>query len=391
MRIAVIFGTRPEAIKMAPVVHELRRAADGRDEVEILVFVTAQHRNMLDQVLSLFEIGVDADLDAMRPGQGLADLSARLIEGLDPLLKQTAPDWVLVHGDTTTALVAALTAYYNRIPVGHVEAGLRTRNRYSPFPEEMNRHLVDALAVHHFAPTQWAASNLHREGIDPGSIVVTGNTAIDALRMTLERLNVLGQDELRRRHPALLRILDDHPDLVLVTSHRRENFGGGLQGICRALIDLTEIFPGITIVYPVHPNPHVRAATSELLEGRERIHLIDPLDYDAFCYLMAASRLILTDSGGIQEEAPSLDKPVLVLRDTSERPEAVEAGAVKVVGTDRATIVEAAVRLLSDPEEYRRMAAAPNPYGDGHAARRILARLLPQYADAQPVENGRTL
>jgi UDP-N-acetylglucosamine 2-epimerase (non-hydrolysing) len=374
MRIAVIFGTRPEAIKMAPVVHELRGTGIA-GAVETRVIVTGQHREMLDQVLAFFQIEPDADLEVMRPGQGLADLSARLMEGLDRVLERTAPNLVLVHGDTTTALMAALAAYYHRIPLGHVEAGLRTRNRYSPFPEEMNRQIVDTLAVHHFAPTAVAAENLRREGCDPAGILVTGNTAIDALRLTLERLDHLGRDDLRRRHPSLFRILDRHREVILVTSHRRENFGGGLEGICRALIDLTRLFPEIAIIYPVHPNPRVRAATSQLLEGRERIYLTAPLEYDVFCHLMAACRLILTDSGGIQEEAPSLDKPVLVLRDTSERPEAVETGAVQVVGTDRATIVAAARRLLSDPEAYRQMAAAPNPYGDGYAARRIVARL----------------
>jgi UDP-N-acetylglucosamine 2-epimerase (non-hydrolysing) len=376
MRIAVILGTRPEAIKMAPVVHELRTNPEAKAAFQTLVLVTAQHRELLDQVLALFEIEPDADLDAMRPGQDLAGLSARLIEGLDRLLAETAPDLVLVHGDTTTALAGSLAAYYRKIPVGHVEAGLRTRNRYSPFPEEMNRHLVDTLAVHHFAPTVWAAENLKREGIAADRIVVTGNTAIDALRLTLERSNQRGPDDFRRRAPELSRIVEQHSPVVLVTCHRRENIGVGLEGICEALIDLTDRFENLAIIYPVHPNPNVRATTAKLLAGRERIYLTEPLDYDVFCHLMAASRLILTDSGGIQEEAPSLNKPVLLLRDTSERPEAVEAGAVRVVGTATAAITAAALQLLTDDKAYDMMASAINPYGDGHSARRIVEHLL---------------
>ncbi len=376
MRIAVIFGTRPEAIKMAPVVRELRTNSRAKAALQTLVFVTAQHREMLDQVLRLFEIEPDVDLDVMRPGQDLAGLTARLIEGLDRLLLETAPDLVLVHGDTTTALVASLAAYYRKIPVGHVEAGLRTRNRYSPFPEEMNRHLVDMLAVHHFAPTAWAADNLKREGIAAERIVVTGNTAIDALRLTLERSRQQGADAFHQRAAELARIVDRHSLVVLVTSHRRESFGIGLEGICEALIDLTRRFENLAIIYPVHPNPDVRATVATVLAGHERIYLTDPLDYDVFCHLMASSRLILTDSGGIQEEAPSLDKPVLVLRDNSERPEAVEAGAARVVGTQRKVITAAAVELLTDPEVYAKMAGAINPYGDGYAAQRIVAHLM---------------
>ena len=372
MRIAVIFGTRPEAIKMAPVVRELRTNSRAKAAIETLVFVTAQHREMLDQVLRLFDIEPDVDLDVMRPGQDLAGLTARLIEGLDRLLLETAPDLILVHGDTTTALAASLAAYYRKIPVGHVEAGLRTRNRYSPFPEEMNRHLVDTLAVHHFAPTAWAADNLKREGIAADRIVVTGNTAIDALRLTLQR----GADDFRHRAAELAGIVERHSPIVLVTSHRRESFGIGLEGICEALNDLTKRFENLAIIYPVHPNPDIRATVATLLAGHERIYLTDPLDYDVFCHLMASSRLILTDSGGIQEEAPSLDKPVLVLRDTSERPEAVEAGAARVVGTQRKAITAAAVELLTDPEVYAKMAGAINPYGDGYAAQRIVAHLM---------------
>ena len=376
MRVALVFGTRPEAIKMAPVVEELRRVESGPSSVETLVFVTAQHRDMLDQVLAQFEIEPNADLDLMRPGQDLAGLTARLIEGIEPLLKRSKPDIVLVHGDTSTALAAALASYYCKIPVGHVEAGLRTRRRYSPFPEEMNRHLVDVLAVHHFAPTAWAARNLKKEGVNSESVIVTGNTAIDALRITLERLDRKGPDSLRQRAPEIFEILKRHEYFLLVTSHRRENFGDGLSGICQALNDLTRVFPEMAVIYPVHPNPNVRKVTAQLLGGQERVYLVPPLDYELFCYLMASCRLILTDSGGIQEEAPSLNKPILVLRDTSERPEAVEAGAARVVGTSPARIVEAATQLLTDPAEYEGMAMAPNPYGDGFAARRIVEHLL---------------
>jgi UDP-N-acetylglucosamine 2-epimerase (non-hydrolysing) len=361
---------------MAPVVRELRTNSRAKAALQTLVFVTAQHREMVDQVLTHFEIEPDADLDVMQPRQDLAGLTARLIEGLDRLLSETAPDLVLVHGDTTTALAASLAAYYRKIPVGHVEAGLRTRNRYSPFPEEMNRHLVDTLAVHHFAPTTWAADNLKREGVAAERIVVTGNTAIDALRLTLERSRQQGADAFHQRAAELARIVERHSPIVLVTSHRRESFGIGLVGICEALIDLTTRFRNLAIIYPVHPNPDVRATVATVLAGHERIYLTDPLDYDVFCHLMASSRLILTDSGGIQEEAPSLDKPVLVLRDTSERPEAVEAGAARVVGTQRKAITAAAVELLTDPEVYAKMAGAINPYGDGYAAQRIVAHLM---------------
>jgi len=361
---------------MAPVVRELRTNSRAKAAFQTLVFVTAQHREMLDQVLTHFEIEPDADLDVMQPRQDLAGLTARLIEGLDRLLLETAPDLVLVHGDTTTALAASLAAYYRKIPVGHVEAGLRTRNRYSPFPEEMNRRLVDTLAVHHFAPTARAADNLEREGIAAERIVVTGNTAIDALRLTLERSRQRSADDFRHRAAELAGIVERHSPIVLVTSHRRESFGIGLEGICEALIDLTKRFENLAIIYPVHPNPDVRATVATVLAGHERIYLTDPLDYDVFCHLMASSRLILTDSGGIQEEAPSLDKPVLVLRDTSERPEAVEAGAARVVGTQRKAITAAAVELLTDPEVYAKMAGAINPYGDGYAAQRIVAHLM---------------
>jgi UDP-N-acetylglucosamine 2-epimerase (non-hydrolysing) len=375
MKIAVIFGTRPEAIKIAPVVYELRRLAAAGADVEPRVFVSAQHRDLLDQVLGLFGIEPDADLDAMRPAQDLMGLTSRMLQGLHELMKQDLPDLVLVHGDTTTALAGALAAYYLKVPVGHIEAGLRTRNRYSPFPEEMNRHLVDVLSTYHFAPTFRAADNLRAEGVAPANVFVTGNTGIDALLITRDRVASKGPGWLRSQEPGLARVLESGRRIVLVTSHRRENFGSGLAGICEAILSLVRRFPDIEVVYPVHPNPQVRETTGRMLAGRDRVHLLAPLGYDVFCHLMDRSHLILTDSGGIQEEAPSLDKPVLVLRQTSERPEAVEAGAALVVGTRPGAILDAASRLLADTVEYRRMAAAPNPYGDGRAARRIVASL----------------
>jgi UDP-N-acetylglucosamine 2-epimerase (non-hydrolysing) len=372
MKVATIFGTRPEAIKMAPIVHVLRRRAEAGGDVWPLVYVSAQHREMLDQVLTLFAIRPDADLDVMRPDQRLADLTARMLTALNDLLQRDQPDLVLVHGDTTTALAGTLAAYYQQIPVGHVEAGLRTGNRYSPFPEEMNRRLVDALATYHFAPTARAAANLRREGIAPEGILETGNTVVDALLLTLRRMGDSGARRLIDHHPGLGPALRGQRRIVLATSHRRENLGPGLTGICQALADLARRFPDVDVVYPVHPNPRVRRTAEEFLAGKERVHLLEPLGYDLFCYLMSVSHLILTDSGGVQEEAPTLDKPVLVLRDTSERPEAVEAGSTRVVGTRREAIVEAASLLLSDAREYRRMAAVQNPYGDGRAAERIV-------------------
>jgi UDP-N-acetylglucosamine 2-epimerase (non-hydrolysing) len=307
----------------------------------------------------------------MRPDQQLPDLTARMLTGLHDLFARDRPDLVLVHGDTTTALAGALAAYYQRIPVGHVEAGLRTGDRYSPFPEELNRKLVDGLAAYHFAPTQQAVANLRAEGVPAAGILQTGNTVIDALLLTLRRLGGDGERRLRQLCPGL----GADRRLILLTSHRRENLGAGLAGICEAVLQLTRRFPDVAVAYPVHPNPNVRATVERILGGAERVHLLPPLEYDVFCYLMSASYLILTDSGGVQEEAPALDKPVLVLRDTSERPEAVAAGAARVVGTRAEAIVEAAARLLTDPAEHRRMAQAPSPYGDGRAAERIVEAL----------------
>jgi UDP-N-acetylglucosamine 2-epimerase len=372
MKVATIFGTRPEAIKMAPVVHALRRRAAAGHDLQPAVYVSAQHREMLDQVLDLFDIRPDADLDVMRPNQRLVDLTSRMLTALHDLLGRERPDVVLVHGDTTTAFAAALAAFYHQIPVGHVEAGLRTRNRYSPFPEELNRQMVDSLSTYHFAPTAQTAANLRGEGVASAGIVQTGNTVIDALLLTLERQGPDGPRRLLACCPGLEPVVRGERRGVLVTSHRRENHGPGLVGICEALVDLTRRFADIEVIYPVHPSPAVRTTAERLLAGRERIHLLAPLEYDLFCRLMSVSHLILTDSGGMQEEAPTLNKPVLVLRDTSERPEAVAAGAARVVGTRREAVVEAASRLLSDEAEYRRMASAPNPYGDGRAAERIV-------------------
>jgi UDP-N-acetylglucosamine 2-epimerase len=381
MKVAVIFGTRPEAIKMAPVVAALQRRATAevqcgkrRDAciLEPRVYVSAQHRDMLDQVLRGFGIEPHADLDIMRHNQGLEDLTARLLTALHELLARERPELVLVHGDTTTAFATALAAYYQQIPVGHVEAGLRTGNPYSPFPEEMNRKMVDGLARYHFAPTAQAVANLRAEGIADAGIVQTGNTVIDALLLTLERGGAAARQRLCRRYPCLERALAPDRRLLLVTSHRRENFGPGLFGIFQALVELTDRFPDVEVVYPVHPNPHVRQAVEEVLVQRERIHLLAPLEYEDFCFLMNACYLILTDSGGIQEEAPTLHKPVLVLRETSERPEAVEAGGARVVGTERIRIRDEATRLLTDRDLYQRMATATNPYGDGKAAERVV-------------------
>jgi len=372
MKIAALFGTRPEAIKMAPVVHSLRCREASWPGLRSAVYVTGQHRELLDQVLRLFDVRPDEDLTAMRPGQSLPDLTARLVTSVSELLGREKPDLVLVHGDTTTAFAGALAAYYNRIPVGHVEAGLRTRDRYNPFPEEMNRQLVGSLATYHFAPTAEAVSNLLSENVDPSRIVQTGNTVIDALLLTLRKLGEHGPAALAGKYPALGAALAGDRRLLLVTSHRRENLGDGLAGICGALVELSKAFDDVEIVFPVHPNPQVRASAEKLLSGRPRIHLLPPLEYDHFCCLMSRSHLILTDSGGIQEEAPALGKPVLVLRDTSERPEAVRIGAAQVVGVCQNRIVQSASRLLSDQAAYQRMARAGSPYGDGRASERIV-------------------
>lgn len=365
-----IFGTRPEAIKMAPLALSL--AADDRFDAKVCV--TGQHREMLDQVLDLFELKPDFDLNIMKPGQDLTDVTTSILQGLKSVLSEVKPDIVLVHGDTATTFAATLAAYYQQIPVGHVEAGLRTGNIYSPWPEEANRKLTGALTTMHFAPTDTSANNLKREGVAHDNIHVTGNTVIDALLEVVAKLDT--KQELQQRFKKQFAFLADDQRIVLVTGHRRESFGGGFERICEALIQTARAFPNVQIVYPVHLNPNVREPINRLLVGINNIHLIEPLDYLPFVYLMNRSYLILTDSGGIQEEAPSLAKPVLVMRDTTERPEAVEAGTVKLVGTDVAVMTAELNKLLTDQDYYNSMAFAHNPYGDGQACDRIKEALL---------------
>lgn len=366
MRVLTVFGTRPEAIKMAPLVLALQ--ADER--FESVLCVTGQHREMLDQVLSLFSLKPDFDLNIMKPGQDLTDVTTAILQEMRDVFTETRPDIVLVHGDTATTFAVTLAAYYQQIPVGHVEAGLRTGNLYSPWPEEANRKLTGALAHLHFAPTQGAAANLRAEGVEQSSIHVTGNTVIDALFQIVRRFDedkALG-GSLAAQFP----FLNPECRVVLVTGHRRESFGGGFERICEALRRTAEAFPDVDIVYPVHLNPNVREPVNRLLRGLNNIHLIEPLDYLPFVYLMSRSYLILTDSGGIQEEAPSLGKPVLVMRETTERPEAVEAGTVELVGTDVEKIVGRLKSLLNDQAAYDAMSLAHNPYGDGQACERVL-------------------
>ncbi len=363
-RVMFCFGTRPEAIKLAPVIHEL---AGSPREFQPAVLVTAQHRHMLDQVLRAFDIRPDHDLDLMRPGQSLADVTVGVLRGVERVLRRVRPDMVMVQGDTTSALAAALAAFYQQIPVGHVEAGLRTRDKYSPYPEEMNRRLVSSLADLYFAPTRTAEENLLREGVPRGRIRVTGNTVVDALKEML-------QSKAKWRVPALDVIAPQHR-VILVTAHRRESFGPGFESICRALRMLIERNPEVEVVYPVHLNPNVRKPVRAVLGGVRRIHLIEPLEYLPFVRLMERAYVILTDSGGIQEEAPALGKPVLVMRDVTERPEAVEAGTAKLVGTDPDAIVAATERLLRSTAAYRKMARARNPFGDGRASARIVGAL----------------
>ena len=363
-KVLVIFGTRPEAIKMAPVVAELRKSA----LLSVKVCVTAQHRQILDQVLELFEIVPDHDLNLMRPSQTLDQLTARVLVGVGEVLDAEKPDVVLVHGDTTTTLASSLAAFYRQIPLGHVEAGLRSGSLYAPWPEEMNRRVTTLATHYHFAPTPKSRTNLLAEGIDGQTIHVTGNTVIDALLATRESLNASPErrEVLVERFP----FVKSDRRIVLVTGHRRENFGAGFESICFALARIARE-NDVQIVYPVHPNPNVRQPVERLLGGEERVSLIDPQDYEPFVFLMQHSHLIITDSGGVQEEAPSLGKPVLVMRDKTERPEAVEAGTVILVGTDADRIFSEATRLLTDEAHYATMAQAINPYGDGLAASRI--------------------
>lgn len=372
-KILIIFGTRPEAIKMAPVVKGFQAAAP---QCQTVVCVTAQHREMLDQVLKLFDISPDHDLNIMKPGQDLFDITSNILLGLKGVLAAEKPDLVLVHGDTTTTLAASLAAYYAGVPVGHVEAGLRTGHKRAPFPEEINRKLTGAIADWHFAPTDAARDNLLREGVDPSTIFVTGNTVIDALLSVTQRLNSDAQH--RAEFDNRFKFLDASKKLILVTGHRRENFGEGFENICNALADIASAAPDVEVLYPVHLNPNVRKPVADILAARKlaNVHLIDPVDYLPFVYLMNRAYLIITDSGGVQEEAPSLGKPVLVMRDTTERPEAVGAGTVKLVGTSRAAIVKETLNLLQNPTDYARMSQAHNPYGDGHSVSRIVKAVL---------------
>lgn len=372
-RVAVFLGTRPEGIKLAPVI----TALEGTGELEPMVVTTGQHREMLDQVIELFGIDVDHDLDVMQPDQTLASLTARLITRVDQLLEETRPDMAVVQGDTTTVLMAALACFYRRVPIAHVEAGLRTGSLMSPFPEEANRRLAAPLIALHFAPTTLARENLLKEGVREDAITVTGNTVIDALFMEVARQRA---PEIRARIDAQLSevVGADWADVpyVLVTGHRRENFGAGFAHICDALRRLAERFPDHRLIYPVHLNPNVQGTVYERVGGLANVRLIPPQEYRLFVALMQHSRLLLTDSGGVQEEAPSLGKPVLVMRDTTERPEGVAAGTVKLVGANADRIVDEVSRLLTDADAYRAMAAAKNPYGDGHAAERVALRIL---------------
>lgn len=365
IKVLSIFGTRPEAIKMAPVVEFLK--TDSRFISKVCV--TAQHREMLDQVLQLFDIKPDYDLNIMKPGQDLTDITSSILLGLRSVLQEFQPDYVLVHGDTATTLAATLASYYQQIKVGHVEAGLRTNNIYSPWPEEGNRKLTGALANLHFAPTSTSANNLRAENITDSTIIVTGNTVIDALLMVNKKLesDPILAGEIKKQ----FEFIDSERKIVLITGHRRESFGGGFERICKAILKLATAYPEVDFVYPVHLNPNVRDVVHSELLGQSNIYLIQPQDYLPFVYLMNAASIILTDSGGIQEEAPSLGKPVLVMRDTTERPEAVTAGTVKLVGTDEQRIFDEVSLLLTNQDEYNRMCFAHNPYGDGKASSRI--------------------
>ena len=377
--ILLVFGTRPEAIKMAPLVKEFQKYPET---FKTIVCVTGQHREMLDQVLRIFDIQPDYDLNIMKQGQDLYDVTARVLTGMREVLKETQPDIVLVHGDTTTSTAAALAAFYQQIPVGHVEAGLRTHNIYSPWPEEMNRQITGRIATYHFAPTSLSKDNLLQEGVSEERIIVTGNTVIDALYMVVEKIKNDGilSCELEKVLKASgydISRLSDGRKLVLITGHRRENFGDGFISMCKAIKSLSEKYPEVDFVYPMHLNPNVRKPIHEVFGESQRANLffIEPLEYLSFVYLMEKSAIVLTDSGGIQEEAPGLGKPVLVMRDTTERPEALEAGTVKLVGTDYDKIVNEVSGLLDNQEYYEKMSKAVNPYGDGKACSRIVKAL----------------
>jgi UDP-N-acetylglucosamine 2-epimerase (non-hydrolysing) len=368
-KVLLVFGTRPEAIKMAPLVLELK----SRKELNVEVCVTAQHREMLDQVLDLFELKPDYDLNLMQPGQDLYDITTKALLGLKGVLETCKPDLVLVHGDTTTTFASSLAAFYQRIPVGHVEAGLRTGNIYSPWPEEMNRKLTGSLTKFHFAPTTKAQNNLFLENVDAADVFVTGNTVIDALVQVEKRI---GTDKaLNSKLSAQFDFLDPSKKLILVTGHRRESFGDGFENICQALSTLAQQ-PDVQVLYPMHLNPNVREPVNRILHNIKNVFLIEPQEYLPFVYLMSRAYIILTDSGGVQEEAPSLGKPLLVMRDTTERPEAVDAGTVKLVGTDYDCIVNESMALLTDKQAYEKMSFAHNPYGDGKASKRIADIIL---------------
>lgn len=380
-KIMLVFGTRPEAIKMAPLVKEFQKHSD---EFQTIVCVTGQHREMLDQVLHIFEISPDYDLNIMKQGQDLYDVTARVLLGMRDVLKEVQPDVVLVHGDTTTSTAAALAAFYQQIPVGHVEAGLRTHNIYSPWPEEMNRQLTGRMATYHFAPTPLSRQNLLAEGVNEKHIIVTGNTVIDALYMVVDKIKQekaldAELEELLKQSGYDVNRLSGGKKLVLITGHRRENFGDGFISMCKAIKALTEKYPDVDFVYPMHLNPNVRKPIHEVfgenLSSLGNMFFIEPLEYLSFVYLMEKSTIVLTDSGGIQEEAPGLGKPVLVMRDTTERPEALEAGTVKLVGTDYDKIIKEVSTLIEDQMYYDRMSKAINPYGDGKACERITKEL----------------
>ena len=372
-KILLVFGTRPEAIKMAPLVKALQK---DTEHFETRVCVTAQHRQMLDQVLEVFGITPEYDLNIMAPNQDLYDITAKVLLGLREVLKDFRPDTVLVHGDTTTSMAASLAAFYMQIPVGHVEAGLRTYNMLSPWPEEMNRQVTDRICTYYFAPTEQSRANLLQENIDAKKIFITGNTVIDALLMAVDIISTTAgvKEKMAKELQEKGYTVGDR-EYILVTGHRRENFGDGFLHICKAIKELAALHPEMDIVYPVHLNPNVQKPVYELLSGLSNVYLISPLDYLPFIYAMQHSTLLLTDSGGVQEEAPSLGKPVLVMRDTTERPEAVEAGTVKVVGTNAEAIVSNVTALLLDKEMYKRMSETHNPYGDGQACERIIAAL----------------
>lgn len=366
-KVLLVFGTRPEAIKMAPLALKLK---SFNQDFETRVCVTGQHRQMLDQVLELFSLKPDFDLNLMKPGQTLSDVTSGVLKGLEQVFAEWMPDLILVHGDTATTFAASLAGYYHKIKIGHVEAGLRTGDLYSPWPEEANRQLTGVLANYHFAPTQSSYQNLINENVNPATVVITGNTVIDALLQV--KTKVEQEQQLIQTFEQEFSFLDKSKKLILVTGHRRENFGQGFLNICTALANVAKKYPDIQIVYPVHLNPNVQQPVNELLADIENIHLIAPQDYLPFVYLMNRSYLILTDSGGIQEEAPSLGKPVLVMRDTTERPEAVDAGTVRLVGTDTETIERSVIELLENPNVYAEMAEAHNPYGDGNSCQQII-------------------